>query len=155
MFPPCCQLASPAVCTALTYSFSYLEPVCCSMSSSNCCFLTCTQISQEAGQVVWQNSKVKGLLSLYHCGPYCILDVATPSMKLFYPPTLAQGSTRPGRVGGCSLAQGSTRPGRVGGASFHEYLCRIIRASTCPEHLTCARPRPSCLILQEDTEPRT
>ena len=30
-----------------------LEPVCCSMSSSNCCFLTCIQISQEAGQVVW------------------------------------------------------------------------------------------------------
>ena len=23
------------------------------MSGSNCCFLTCTQISQEAGQVVW------------------------------------------------------------------------------------------------------
>ena len=35
------------------YSFSYLEPVCCSMSSSNCCFLTCTQIYHEAGQVVW------------------------------------------------------------------------------------------------------
>ena len=35
------------------HSFSYLEPVCCSMSSSNCCFLTCIQISQEAGQVVW------------------------------------------------------------------------------------------------------
>ena len=35
------------------YSFSYSEPVCCSMSSSNCCFLTCIQISQEAGQVVW------------------------------------------------------------------------------------------------------
>ena len=34
-------------------SFSYLEPVCCSMSSSNCCFLTCIQISQEAHQVVW------------------------------------------------------------------------------------------------------
>ena len=34
-------------------SFSYLEPVCCSMSGSNCCFLTCIQISQEAGQVVW------------------------------------------------------------------------------------------------------
>ena len=27
--------------------------VCCSMSSSNHCFLTHTQISQEAGQVVW------------------------------------------------------------------------------------------------------
>ena len=35
------------------YSFSYLEPVCCSMSSSNCCFLTCIQISREADQVVW------------------------------------------------------------------------------------------------------
>ena len=33
--------------------FSYLEPGCCSMSTSNCCFLTCIQISQEAGQVVW------------------------------------------------------------------------------------------------------
>ena len=35
------------------YSFPYLEPVCCSMSSSNCCFLTCIQISLEAGQMVW------------------------------------------------------------------------------------------------------
>ena len=35
------------------YSFSCLEPVCCSMSSSNCCFLTCIQIPQDAGQVVW------------------------------------------------------------------------------------------------------
>ena len=35
------------------YSFSCLEPVCCSMSSSNCCFLTCIQVSQEVGQVVW------------------------------------------------------------------------------------------------------
>ena len=35
------------------YSFSYLEPVCCSMSSPNCCFLTCIQVSQEAGQVLW------------------------------------------------------------------------------------------------------
>ena len=39
--------------TALTYSFSYLEPVCCSMSNSNWCFLTCIQVSQETGQVVW------------------------------------------------------------------------------------------------------
>ena len=35
------------------YSFSYMEPVCCFMFSSNCCFLTCIQVSQEAGQVVW------------------------------------------------------------------------------------------------------
>ena len=35
------------------YSFSYLEPVYCYMSSSNCYFLTSIHISQEAGQVVW------------------------------------------------------------------------------------------------------
>ena len=34
-------------------SFPYLERVCCSMSSSNCCFLTRIQVSHEAGQVVW------------------------------------------------------------------------------------------------------
>ena len=41
------------------YSFPYLEPVCFSMFSSNCCFLTCIQISQEAGQVVWYSHLVK------------------------------------------------------------------------------------------------
>ena len=35
------------------YPFSYLESVCCSMSSPNCCFLIYIQVSQEAGQVVW------------------------------------------------------------------------------------------------------
>ena len=35
------------------HSFSYLEPFCCSTSSSNCCFLTCIQLSREAGQVTW------------------------------------------------------------------------------------------------------
>ena len=33
------------------FSFSYLEPICCAMSSPNCCFLTCIQVSQKAGQV--------------------------------------------------------------------------------------------------------
>ena len=35
------------------YSFPDMELVCCSMPSSNCCFLICIQISQEAGQVFW------------------------------------------------------------------------------------------------------
>ena len=30
-----------------------MEPIYCSVSGSNCCFLTCIQISEEAGQVVW------------------------------------------------------------------------------------------------------
>ena len=40
---------------------SYLEPVCCSMSSSNCCFLTCIQVSQEAGQVIWYSHLFQNL----------------------------------------------------------------------------------------------
>ena len=50
------------------YSFPYLEPVCCSMSSSNCCFLTCTQISQEAGKVVWYSHLFKN--SPHCCGSH-------------------------------------------------------------------------------------
>ena len=37
----------------MTYSFPNWEPVHCSMPGSNCCFLTCIQISQEAGKAVW------------------------------------------------------------------------------------------------------
>ena len=44
---------------ALTHSFSYLETVCCYMSSSNCCFLACIHISQEASQVVWYSHLLK------------------------------------------------------------------------------------------------
>ena len=44
---------------SLEYSFSNLEPVCCSMSSSNCCFLTCIQISQEADKVIWYSHLLK------------------------------------------------------------------------------------------------
>ena len=39
------------------------------MSSSNCCFLTCIQVSQEAGQVVWYveggRSNVRGPLGCH------------------------------------------------------------------------------------------
>ena len=35
------------------------EPVCCSMSSSNCCFLTCIQVSQKAGKVFWYSHLFK------------------------------------------------------------------------------------------------
>ena len=44
------------------YSFPNLEPVSCSMSSSNCSFLTCKQNSQEAGQVVWYSHLLKNFL---------------------------------------------------------------------------------------------
>ena len=41
------------------YSFPNLEPVRCSMSGSKCFFLTCIQISQEAGIVIWYSRLLK------------------------------------------------------------------------------------------------
>ena len=41
------------------YSFSNLEPVHCSMSSSNCCFRICIQTSLEVGKVVWCSHLLK------------------------------------------------------------------------------------------------
>ena len=41
------------------YSFPSLTLVHCFMSSSNCCFLICIQISQEAGNVVWYSHFLK------------------------------------------------------------------------------------------------
>ena len=38
---------------ALTFSFPSTESVHCSQCSSNCCFLTCTQTSQQASEAVW------------------------------------------------------------------------------------------------------
>ena len=58
---PACDSSSPAFCvmysaymlnTALMYSFPNFEPVCFSLSDSNCCFLTCLQVSQEADKMV-------------------------------------------------------------------------------------------------------
>ena len=37
------------------------EPVSCSMSGSNCCFLSCVQVSQKAGKVVWYSHLFKNI----------------------------------------------------------------------------------------------
>ena len=44
------------------YSFPSLEPVHCSMSGSNCYFLICIQVTQEAGQVVWYSHLFKNFI---------------------------------------------------------------------------------------------
>ena len=44
------------------FSFPNLDPVCYFMSSFNCCFLTCIQIPQGAGQVVWYSHLFKNCL---------------------------------------------------------------------------------------------
>ena len=44
--------------------FPNYEPVLCSLSGSNCCFLTCTQVSQEVGKVVWYSYHFKNFPQL-------------------------------------------------------------------------------------------
>ena len=51
--------------TALMFSFPNLETVYCSMSSSNCCLLTCIQISQEVGKVAWYSHLFKNFPQIF------------------------------------------------------------------------------------------
>ena len=77
------------------YSFPCLEPVCCSMSSSYCCFLTCIQISQEAGHVVWYSHLLNNFpqLVVVHTGKgfgivnEAEIDVCVEFSCLFCDPT--------------------------------------------------------------------
>ena len=51
------------------YSSSNLEPVCCSLSSSNCCFLTCVQILRR--QVKWSGIAIS--LRIFQVGCYMVV----------------------------------------------------------------------------------
>ena len=49
------------------------------MSGSNCCFLTCTQISLEAGKVVWYSCLIKNFLQfvvIHTVTGFCIVNKA-------------------------------------------------------------------------------
>ena len=77
------------------YSFPNLEPVCCSMSSSNCCSLTCIQISQEAGKVTWYSHLFKNFpqfVVIHTVKGFSIVnetevDVLLEFSRFFYDPT--------------------------------------------------------------------
>ena len=43
------------------YSFPNWEPVHCFMSGSNCCLLTCIQVSQQTGKMVWYSHLFKNV----------------------------------------------------------------------------------------------
>ena len=90
-------------------SFSYLEPVCCSMSSSNCCFLTCILVSQEASQVwyshLFQNfpqfiviHTVKGFGIVWNSLAFLMIQwmlvIWSLGLLTFLKPTWASGSSR-------------------------------------------------------------
>ena len=67
-----CCIPPPTVHRCLhTFSscFPNLEQVCCSMSGSNCCFLTCIQVSHEAGKVVWYSHLLK------NCPQYIVIYI--------------------------------------------------------------------------------
>ena len=77
------------------YSFPNLEPAHCSMSVSNCCFLTYIQISQEADQIVWCSHPLKDFpqfVVIHTVKGFGILNKAEVDVSLelscfFYDPT--------------------------------------------------------------------
>ena len=80
----------------IQYSFPNLEPVPCSMSSSNCRFLTCIQISQEAGKMALYSHHFKNspqFLVIHTVKGFSIVnkavvDVFLECFRLFYDPTV-------------------------------------------------------------------
>ena len=69
------------------YSFPNLEPVCCSLSGSNRCFLTCIQISQQAGKVVWYSHLLEDsphFLIIYTVKGFGIINEAEVNVFLVF-----------------------------------------------------------------------
>ena len=85
------------------YSFSNFEPVHCSMSGSNCCFLTCIQVSQETGKVVWYSHLFKNFLQfvvIHIVKGFSIVNEADVFLEFsyfFYDPTDVGNLTSGGR----------------------------------------------------------
>ena len=91
------------------------------MSSSNYCFLTCIQISKEAGQVVWYSRLLKSFPSLEElsAGMHCTLQLQ------FYLKDTTRASQMKGRV----------RPGRVMNTKL-PYFC-LGSQDVSPSQNTC------------------
>ena len=77
------------------YSFPSFEPVSCSMFDSNCCFLTCIQVPQEAGEMAWYSHLFKNFpqIVVIHTVKGCstvdetVVDVFLGRSFFFYDPT--------------------------------------------------------------------
>ena len=70
------------------YSFPNLEPVFCFMFGSDCCFLTCMQVSQEAGEIVWYSYLCKSSpqsLVIHSVEGFCIVSKAEVGVFLEFP----------------------------------------------------------------------
>ena len=63
------------------YSSPNFESLCCSVSGSHCCFLTCIQVLQEAGKVVWHSNLFKnfphsGFVVIYTVQVFSVVNKA-------------------------------------------------------------------------------
>ena len=77
------------------YSLHSYEPIHWSMSPSNCCFLTCIQVSKEAGKVIWYSHLLKNFsqfIVIHTVKGFSVVneaevDVFLEFSCLFYDPT--------------------------------------------------------------------
>ena len=119
---------------SLMYTFPDLEPVCCSMSGSNCCFLTCIQVFQEAGKVVWYSHLFKNFqqfVVIHTVKGFFIVnkavDVFLEFSCVFCDPTGFPGGSD-GKASACnagdpgSIPRSGKSPGEGSGSSF-QYCC--------------------------------
>ena len=58
------------------YSFLNLEQVHCPLSCSNCCFMTCIQVFQEAGQMVWYSHLLKKFVVIHTVKCFSVVNEA-------------------------------------------------------------------------------
>ena len=108
---PACASSSPAFHTMdsaykLNKQGDNIQPLCtlfpiwdqsvrCSMSGSNCCYLSCIQVSQEAGKVVWYSHLFKNFpqfVVIHTVKGFCIaneaeIDVFLEFSWFLYDPT--------------------------------------------------------------------
>ena len=71
------------------HSFPSFEPGCCCMSSSNYHFLTCIQVYQEAGQLVWYSHLFPVCCDphSFHCSQWSRCFFGIPFFFFFYDST--------------------------------------------------------------------
>ena len=73
---------------SLDILLSQFEPVHCSMSGSNCCSLTCIQISQEASKMVWYSHLFKNfpqVVMIHTVKGFSVVNEAEVDVLLEFP----------------------------------------------------------------------
>ena len=115
---------------SLMYSFPNFEPVCCSMSVSNSCFLPCIQVSQETGKVVWYSHLFKNFLQFVVIHTVKGFSIVNEAEELFWNslafsmglPGSSDGKESTCNAGDLGFVPGLGRlPGGVHGNRLHKW----------------------------------